>query len=423
MKKIIVIMLALTLCIALAACGGGSAPADTGSGSGNASAGTPSKTPDAPAPTGDNVIKIGALVNLTGFQAPIDLASTNEVKAFVSIINERGGWEINGEMYQVDFITSDLQSDATLARSAALYLVDQGVDYVIETVDFMVTGVQDIWDDNKTLHATTWATGDPNYGGPNHPYAFLGSGGSLSGYKSAMQTWMKAFPEGKTIAYCEDDKGINPDMHQLCVDYANELGLTVLPEMTVYAGDQTDFSSIAMSLIKTGAQGFIGAGPITNVAAITKELRALGSDMWYIMPGTQSLIVFSHIVGEEGARNAVGIGGLPVPELNNDMYMDTYYRYKETVGDEEAAIYNGNYPSVVYQLLQFMSAAGSTDVDTVIAKIETMDKVDTFYGEGPLGGFEYYGIKNRVVCAPAGVTVLGSDGEITFDGYIPAYLP
>ena len=417
-------MLALLLCVSLAACGGGGTEsASHGDGGGAAGAPDIPDLPDAPAPTGDNVVRIGALVNLTGFQAPIDLASTNEIKAYVALVNERGGWEIDGDMYQIEFITSDMQSDPTLARSAALYLVDQDVNYVIETVDFMVTGVQDIWDDNKTMHITTWATGDPNFGGPNHPYAFLGSGGSLTGYKSSMQNWMKAFPEGNKIVYCEDDKGINPDMHALCVGYADELGLEVLPDMVVYAGDQTDFSSIAMSLMMTGAQGFIGAGPITNVAAITKELRNLGSDMWYVMPGTQSLIVFSHIVGEDVASNAVGIGGLPIPELNNDVYMDTYYKYKEMVGEEEAMIYNGNYPSCVYQLLQFMSAAGSTDVDTVIAAIEGMDKVDTFYGEGPLGGYEYYGVKNRVVCAPAGVTILDGDGEISFTGYIPAYLP
>ena len=420
-KKFTIILLALLFCVALAACGGGGGaaapPADNGD-----TATTP-VVPDQAAPTGDNVIKIGALVNLTGYQAPIDLASTNEIKAYIELVNGNGGWDIDGTKYQLELITSDMESDPTLARSAALYLVDQGVKYVIETVEFMVTGVQDIWDENKIMHISTWPTGDINFGGPNHPYAFLGAGGSLTGYKSAMQNWLTAYPQASKLVYCENDSGNNDVLYGVCKGYADELGLTLLPDKVIYAGDQTDFSSVAMSLIKTGAEGFIGAGPITNVAAITKELRNLGSDMWYVMPGTQSLLVFSNIVGADGARNAVGIGALPIADLNNQVYMDTYEKYKEMFGEDNAAIYNGNYPSCVYQLLQFMSLAKSTDVDTVISTIEATDTVDTFFGQGRLGGTEYYGMKNRVVCNPAGVTILDGNGKVSFTGYIDAYLP
>jgi len=426
MKKVIALIVALLLCVSLAACGG-SGGGNTGSTTPDQSApstdsGAPA-TPDTSAPTGDNVIKIGALVNLTGYQAPIDLASVNEVKAYVELVNASGGWDIDGTKYQVDFITSDMESDATMARSAALYLVDQGVSYVLETVDFMVTGVQDVWDTNHIMHISTWPTGDKNFGGTNHPYAFLGSGGSLTGYKSAMQAWMQADPAASKIVYCENDSGNNDVLYGICKGYADDLGLTMLPDKVIYAGDQTDFSSIAMSLIKTGADGFIGAGPITNVAAITKELRNLGSEMWYVMPGTQSLVTFSQIVGPDGARNAVGIGAVPDQGTQTQEYLDTYNKYKDMFGADEAVIYNGNYPSCIYQLLQFMSLAKSTDVDTVISTIESTQTVDTFYGQAQLGGQSYYGLPNRVVCNPAGQTVLDSNGKITFNGYIPAYLP
>lgn len=419
MKKITVILLALLVCIVLAACGGGQTntpPADT------TPAPDTTTTPDTSAPTGDNVIKIGALVNLTGYQAPIDLASTNEVKAYVDVVNSSGGWDIDGTKYQIEFIPSDMESDPTMAKSAALYLVDQGVKYVIETVDFMVTGVQDTWEQNGVMHICTWPTGDPNFGGVNYPHAFLGSGGNLTGYKAAMQAWISANSGGTKLVLCDQDSGINDVTFQIMKGYAKDLGLTMLDDKVIYAGDQTDFSSVAMSLIKTGADGFIGAGPVTNVGAITKELRNLGSDMWYVCPATQSMVTFSQIVGADGAYNAVSCCAVPDQGEQSQVYLDTYNKYKDMYGADEALIYNGNYPSCVYQLLQFMSTAKSTDVDAVMSAVESSTTVDTFFGQGKLGGSQYYGLPNRVVCNPAGQTVLDSKGNIIFNGYVDTWI-
>jgi len=198
--------------------------------------------------------------------------------------------------------------------------------------------------------------------------------------------------------------------------------MTIVPDHIIYPPDQTDFAAIALRLVNTGADAFYGAGTITAAAAILKEVRNLGSDMVYVMPGGQSAFTLANVAGPDAAYNALTLGYVPGAEGNTQIFEDLYAKYKDMFGAEDASTFNGNYPSTLYSLLSVMSIAKSTDVQTVMSTWTAQDKIDTLYGMGPTGGAQIYGLPNHVVTYPAGISVLTKDG-VKFEGFIDTYLP
>jgi len=139
MKKIIAMLLTVVMVFALVACGtadepektpdetpGTSAPAETDK---QPEESKPTEdTPDAPpAPTGEP-IKIGHIADLTGVEANTGIQAVTGMDFAVKLINANGG--INGR--PVEVITEDAQSDASVASSVALKLIEH--DEVIAIV-------------------------------------------------------------------------------------------------------------------------------------------------------------------------------------------------------------------------------------------------------------------------------------------------
>lgn len=110
-KRLLVLFICLTMAAALAGCGGGGEGEETGEGT-------------------QEVIKLGALYNVTGAQASLDGPSLNGAKLAVKEINEAGG--VLGQ--QVELVSVDGQTDQTAATNGVSKLVD--VDKVSAIVGF-----------------------------------------------------------------------------------------------------------------------------------------------------------------------------------------------------------------------------------------------------------------------------------------------
>ena len=115
MKKLLALLLAMAMVLSLAACGGAAA-------SGSSAAEAPAEEA---APAGDNVLKIGALINTTGWFASIDYNNQIEMETLCKYYNDQGGIDIGGTKYQLELVVEDGGSDAEGIRSAAQRLVDQ----------------------------------------------------------------------------------------------------------------------------------------------------------------------------------------------------------------------------------------------------------------------------------------------------------
>ena len=418
MKKALAFLLALLMCFSLVACNSNNANTP--------SPATPTPTAEmltseAPEQEKPETLRIGAVASLTGWFAPIDNSNVNAMMALVDVINERGGWEIGGKNYLIELIVSDLQSDPSMARTAAMDLIDKNLDFVLETTDLFVKGIVDVWEEHKVMHICQF----PNsitFGGPNTPHLFYSSGGAWANYDAALRALVQEFPDAKTIAYCEIANGSNEDNFEIMIKpAAAKLGLTVLPDPIIYDGSTTEFSAVALSLFKSGADAFIGATTPTNQGAIIRELRGLGSDMIAVTANPQSLVTMGNIAGPDAAYNMISLATLPGSDGLTQIYNDTHARYAEVNGEEAAKVLDPLSPNSLYVLLQMMSIAGTTDKQTVMDTWIAQDTVDTLTGTALVCGAQSFGTK-RMVATPQGISVRSGNGELAFHGYLQCYV-
>ncbi len=127
------LFLLFSLALVLAACSsGGSSTSSPSSPSPSPSSSPAASEPPAPEPSG-GVIKIGALYNLTGGQASLDVPSLAGLQLAAEEINASGG--INGK--QIEVVSVDAKTDTTAATNGMQELVD--VHKVVAVIGFSDT--------------------------------------------------------------------------------------------------------------------------------------------------------------------------------------------------------------------------------------------------------------------------------------------
>ena len=390
MKRLLALLLAMAMVFALAACGGETSAAEsTAAESAAAEASTPAE--EAPAASG-NVLKIGALLNTTGWFAAIDYNNQIEMETLVKYYNDQGGIDIGGTKYMLELVVEDGGSDAEGIRSAAQRLVDAGIKYVLETNDFWVEGAIDIFEQAGVMNIM--AQNNMNHGVINAEtqYSYSFSNACTSQYYAAMNVVKDNYPEVTKVVYACDDNGVNAEQAALVKSGCEAFGLEYVDAPVVYDGETTDFAAIAMKIIASGADCVTGNGTPDNIASIIKELRAAGSDMIYAAPITMGPGVFVAGSGINDLSGAFTFGSdIATPENNTDDFNTIYKMFVETYGEDAATAWNGAGLDNFYTLLKIMQGAGSTDVEAVRTYYSTMESVETLFGTGVKGGQETFG--------------------------------
>mgnify|MGYP001233511778 CR=1 FL=1 len=277
-KKLLALLLSGAMILPLVACGGG--------GGGESSAPSGSTAPSASQPADDggeatktDTLKIGLLVHQTGWFAGVDTPNYNEFNAMVQYVNEDlGGWTVGDTTYTLEAVCVDGQSDYPALRTAALSLVDAGVDFVVETNDFWVNSCADVFEDEGIMHVSAYCVLAPDYITPDNKMAFTGSNGTGGDYATAFAALDKYYPEVESVILANDDNGLDETMISLMQKYAEPYGIEV-KGMVIYPGDTTDYTSYAQQLVDSGADAFLGNGSPDAYGALLKAVRALGSDM------------------------------------------------------------------------------------------------------------------------------------------------
>jgi len=416
-KKISIILMILVLVFALAACGGGQGPAPA----------PEAPATEAPASGGDSpaaepeTLKIGHLVCQSGWFAPIDVANIDELVSYCDMINkDMGGWEIGGKKYLIEMVNSDFQSDPSQARTAVEYLADQDIKFVLVSTDFMTRGLGDLWEELGIMHINQMPS-EPTYVGPEYPHMFWSRGGAFDNFDAGAQALNTAFPDANLLIYVQEDNGVNQLLNdEFIAPPAGKLGISVVPTPIIYPNDTTDYTPVALAVQQSGADAVIAMGGVPSNAGIIKELRTLGNDAVYIMANPQHVMTMSMVAG--GAGNIITLGALPEAPGNTQIFLDIHARYKDMFGEESAQSFTANSCNSLYILLQMMSIAGTTDVDSVMSTWQSQDTIDTMFGVGPVCGEKTMGSK-RAVASPPGKCVLKDDGIPVFLGFAETYIP
>ena len=428
MKKLLAILLAAAMVLSLAACGGeaaSSAPATDeapASAAEEASASAEAAAPAEAQPAGDNVLKIGALINTTGWFASIDYNNQIEMETLCKYYNDQGGIDIGGTKYQLELVVEDGGSDAEGIRSAAQRLVDQGIEYVVETNDFWVEGAIDIFENAHVMNIM--AQNNMNHGVMNAEtqYSYSFSDACTSQFPAALDVIKDNYPEVKSVVYACDDNGVNAEQAALVKENAARVGLEYIDSPVIYDGESTDFSSVALKIVSSGADCFIGNGTPDNIAALIKEVRAAGSDMVCAAVITLSPGV---LIGGSGLSDLSGAftfgSDIATPEHNTDTFNEIYNLFVDTYGADNATAWNGAALDCLYNLLQLMQGAGSTDVEAVRSYFDSVDTVETLFGTGVRCGQETFGTAHLI--AHPSHALKAENGEIVYMGTYDCVAP
>ena len=419
-KKLLALLLAAAMTLSLAACG-----ADSGSGTASDKA-SASAMDSAPAEqqtvSGDNVLKIGALLNTTGWFASVDYNNQIEMQTLCDYYNEQGGIDIGGTKYTLQLVVEDGGSDAEGIRSAAQRLVDADIKYVMETNDFWVEGAIDIFENAGVMNVVAQNNMNHSVMNADTKYSFTFSNACTSQYYTAIEVLKDQYPDVKKVVYACDDNGVNDEQAALVKAGCEKFGLEYVDSPVIYDGESTDFSSIALKIISSGADCFIGNGTPDNIASLIKEVRAAGSDMVCAAVITMGPGV---LIGGSGLNNLSGAFtfGTDISDTsrNTDTFNAIYKKFVDKYGEETASAWNGAGLDNLYTLLQILQGAGTTDVEEVLKYYGTINTVETLFGTGVKGGQETFG-NDHAISHPSH-TLKAEDGKIvymdTYDCIVP----
>lgn len=424
-KKLFAMLLAASMVFSMAACGSGSSSAASNAGSADAPAAPASNAASAENTTtssGDNVLKIGALINTTGWFASIDYNNQIEMETLCKYYNDQGGIDIGGTKYQLELVVEDGGSDAEGIRSAAQRLVDQGIQYVIETNDFWVEGAIDIFENAGVMNIMAQNNMNHNVMNADTKYSYSFSDACTSQFSTALDVIKDQYPEVKSVVYCCDDNGVNKEQAALVEEACKRVGLEYNDAFIVYDGETTDFSSIALKVVNSGADAFIGNGTPDNIAGLLKEVRSAGSDMVCAAVITLSPGALIAGSGLNDLSGAFTFGSdIATPEHNTDTFNELYKLFVDTYGQDNAAAWNGACMDNLYNLLQLMQGAGSTDVEAVRSYFDSIDSIETLFGTGVKCGEETFGVAHLI--AHPSHALKAENGQIVYMGTYDCVAP
>lgn len=233
-KKLLALLLAAAMILGLAACGSGS-----GSAASTPPAESAKDSAAAPATNGaadGNVLKIGALLNTTGWFASVDYNNQIEMQTLCDYINEQGGIDIGGTKYQLELVVEDGGSDAEGIRSAAQRLVDAGVKYVMETNDFWVESAIDIFENAGVMNVMAQNNMNHSVMNAETKYSYTFSNACTSQYYTAIEVLKDQYPEVKKVVYACDDNGVNDEQAALVKAGCEKFGLEYVDSPVIYDG-------------------------------------------------------------------------------------------------------------------------------------------------------------------------------------------
>jgi len=365
-------------------------------------------------------LTIGEIEPLTGMFGDIFKYVPQGAQLAMEYINNKGGITIGGQKYMIDILLRDGKDSPDGATAAANELVfDKGVKFIAGTGPaFMVPAIDAVTEPAGVLYTAVYQNGQKVEMGPSYPLKFVGSDCSFSGQVAAMTYLKSKYPDVKTIAYILIDDGQIADNDPVVRASATKLGLTIKGDIIGYAPTTTDFTPIAQKAVADDADAIMIGNAITPWFALNiKAIRALG----YTKPifSCCDAIVLSDIVGIAGT-DAEGFFGPSIPPSSANV-PDLPQIAKDVIkmatdhGWQLNEMHVQGF-SAVYSMVQAIQAANSLDPKTVAAKWEKMDKINTIFGDGKMGGLQTYGVNHNVYFkTPISAIV---NGQVVFQSWI-----
>jgi branched-chain amino acid transport system substrate-binding protein len=338
----------------------------------------------------------------------------DDAEAVAKTVNDEGGVTVQGKRYNIQLVIQDGKSTLDGNTAAANKLVlDDKVQLVIGPGGFFNVATTPVFEAAKVLHVLTNTACQPGEIGSETPYAFV-CNEPMAMYNGAIKALLQLYPDVKSIALAVGEDSATPYQLPALESMISRAGLTLVGDPVKFSPALEDFNPIAAKLHSNADEVdayLLAMATPPNLAAITKGLRSLGDERPVAYPGFAPATV--SMVGVEGANNIVNSGSFGYKAPGNSEVLDKIF---ELGGDTERQ-FLGLAPNGLYMLIQAIKAADSIEPDAVKVAWESMDSVQTIYGEGFPTGEQLYGLKNHAWVYPTCVTHI-MDGSFEYVGWV-----
>lgn len=370
----------------------------------------------------NKVLKIGHIGVMSGPAASWGLINKYAALAGAELINEAGGFEIDGETYDIEVVSVDTKQDPRVAIAGAERLVYQeGIKYIIgPNVDDTTRAVLPVLAKAGAFNIS-YGWHKELFSAPSKNTAL----GMIAGYQSAPVIYKYLMEEkGLTSLACvprNDASGLNS--RDNCVEAANALGIEITSSDSTYEPNTSDFFPIMGRIVSQGPGLIVLSGVAPSDApSLIRAARELGFEGLISTETAMDAKILTEIAGET-ANGYISIGGASAPELRSDQMNSFIERYTKVAGE-----WNDEAGTKVYaleMLLQTLRIAGAKaldDIELFKAAIPKVDAPDPYIkgGEARLTwvGKDYFQ-QLRQVSTPMVVTEFKDDDfETLFIGYV-----
>ncbi|MDI3335686.1 ABC transporter substrate-binding protein [Defluviimonas aestuarii] len=321
------------------------------------------------------VLKIGFVGVTSGPAAAWGISNQRSMETRAAWLNELGGYEIDGTMYDIEIVAFDDQKDPKRAIAGMEKMAQDGIHYVVgPNVDDGAAAVRPVAEQNGIMYFP--------YAFPKELYTAPASNavlGMVANYQSgpAIYKYLMENNGVKKVAFVAANESDPLSQRDGGVEAAKALGMEVVSDSVTYQVDTTDFTPVLLPVIQTQPDLLVlsGVSP-ANAPQLIRSARELGYEGLISTETAQDATVLQEGAGEL-ANGFISVGGASTPELASDAMREFVDRYTKMFGE-----YNDESNTKVYALeyiLETIKAnpAAMTDVE------EFKKAMDTFEAPNP----------------------------------------
>jgi ABC-type branched-subunit amino acid transport system substrate-binding protein len=434
---VLFLVLVVALLPLLAACGGGdetattaapattttAAQATTTTAAGQATTTTAAATETTAAAGPAKEYTIGLIHSMSGMMAASFNAVTEAMPLVEQVLNDRGGFTVNGQKYTIKLVAEDDMSTTDGAIAAAKKLIGAGVKQVIAS-QFIPNNaaIAPVCEQNKILRVVSIGPNLTEYAKDTSHYCFAAISTAV-GAQATLDKTFELYPGIKKIAVVAlDDPGIQDIVGRAKEDFLRRGMEITLDEQ--FPPDVQDFYPLITKALATKPDAIAGvAGAPPFAKGLLESMRQMGfAGPLLTSAGWGDPVQLTKLIDPRYDTDFP----MQQPDVTSDLMPDIVKELK-AASDAKGMTMQLDYTLLlggIWTIVQGIEKAQSFDNDAIVAAMETMD-FDTIYGPGKMvGATDVAGVnigQNRLMATPIPFTLI-KDAKIQFE-WLPAPVP
>ena len=329
----------------------------------------------------NETLKIGVLGVMSGPAASWGLVNRYCAEARAKMINEAGGFEIDGKKYDIEIVSIDDRNDPKVSVSGAERLTyEDGIHYIIgPNIDTTAAAIVPVVE---------------KAGAMNFPYAFSKGLytpprsnsvlGMIASYQAGPVIYKYLMKEKgvKKVAFVSRNESDSLNQREEGVTAAKALGLDVVADQDTYEAGTTDFFPVMSRIVGLSPDLIVLSGVAPSDAPLMlKTARELGFQGIISTETAQDAEILKQVAGD-AANGFISVGGASTPQLRSafmekfiDVYKGVAGEWNDEAGTKVYAL------EIILNTIKQAGAEAITNVDAYKAQMDSFAMPNPFLKE------------------------------------------